>query len=258
MGSHSFADTEIFSKEKIESHKENVKKSNVENLFHRYSRLISSSTVDGSANCDDYKRFPGSILGQWDSAPKSLFFHNWKYRQETYEMLFATKADLAESIYSIALHTKDLDSTVSLSRFKRGAQGFHYSISQVVSWANSFARIPQKSHFAGSERFLSLLIEEKIVIRFSERFRAFGKVSHIIGAAPGIRRSLEKNLNHERWHVTWDHDVLFKNFYISKWCALSESEKESITKSFTGYNQDFESQIIEEWAVKQNEKNPIP
>ena len=234
-------------------------------LFKKYLS-VSDKTIPEfqTANSNVYSNnsahsteYPGWIVGKWKIKPDGLFFENWRYRNTTYEILFFTKAKLAQMIYDLALFSKDLDKSVSLARFKRGAQGFHYSTELVVTWANDLAKRQQNIASAGATTFLEKLHNDKVLFKSEGSCRATGKVQHIIGAAPGKKRSLALNLNHERWHVMWDENPQFRELYLGKWQTLSDSQKRTLLQGFIGYNQEREMQIVEEWAVKENEREPL-
>jgi|APSaa5957512622_1039677.scaffolds.fasta_scaffold16762_1 hypothetical protein len=229
----------------------------IEPIFNKY---ISSNkniySVDKS-DPNQIKEYPGWIAGEWTLKTRTLFFNNWPYRKSTYEILFPSKSRLAELIYSLACFTKDLDKSISLARFKRGAQGFHYSVDQLVLWANSFIKHQESPSGTDAKSLLEKLSNDQILVQSINGYESTGKILHIIGAAPGKKRSLELNLNHERWHVKWDEDVRFRELSLRKWQALPTAEKNNVFRSFPGYNHERKMQIIEEWAVKGQERNPI-
>jgi hypothetical protein len=55
--------------------------------------------------------------------------------------------------------------------------------------------------------------------------------------------------------VIWDEDIALKNEYLAKWSQLSSQDKENAVNSLKGYSMEKESQLIEEWAVREMEKN---
>ncbi|MEW6266035.1 MAG: hypothetical protein AB1641_23425 [Thermodesulfobacteriota bacterium] len=200
---------------------------------------------------------PGWILGEWEKRPDDLFREPWPYRAMTYELLFPTKKDIARTIYGLALFTRDLDPSVTLERFERGAGGFHYSLDQIVGWANAIEEKKQAFFTREEEAFLNKLVEDKVILKVQGRYVSLRQVSHVLGAAPMQNKSLVLNLDHERLHVFWDEDRSFQDSYIRRWRALSEADKEAVYSQLKGYNKENEMLIIEEWAVRQNEQKPF-
>lgn len=227
-------------------------KAEIQGLWHKYSG-IQIETEDPN---DDH-RYPGRIIGHWTERPEKIFYTNWPYRGTTYEMYFARKNKLGRAIYGIALFVKDIDPSITLSRFERGAQGFHYSIEQVINWANVVLQGNMK--FNTNEEFILLywLMEEDGISIDQGRWTSTGKIKHLLGIAPGRKRSLKLNLNHERYHVIWDEDTAFRQKYTTEWNQLSEDKRNDILEGLKGYDKSNIKQIIEEWAVRQNESGGI-
>ena len=234
----------------------------IQYLFKKYLSVSNKTIFEFQTDNNDVynnshlTKFPGWIIDKWKMKPEGLFFENWRYRSITYEVFSPTKTKLALMLYNLAIFSKDLDQSVTLARFKRGAQGFHYSVEQIVNWANVLSK--KQNIFNNVEKaFLEKLNKDKVLSKSKGRYRATGKIQHIIGAAPGKKRSLALNLNHERWHVMWDQNVEFREFYLGKWQGLPEAQKNALRQSFIGYNQEHEMQIVEEWAVKKKERVPL-
>jgi len=229
-------------------------------IFNKYQPItekqqIKFHNVKGELNVVG---FPGWIIGKWKSRQDDLFFHNWRYRKITYEILFPSKSSLAELIYSLACYTKDLDESVSLERFKRGAQGFHYSVEQLVQWANSLVKNQESLSKIDDRILLQKLLDDQVLVKSTNGYKDTGKILHLIGAAPGKKRGLALNLNHERWHIIWDEDIEFRELCLRKWQNLPNDQKSAVFRSFPGYNHANKMLIIEEWAVKEKERIPIP
>jgi hypothetical protein len=222
----------------------------IQALWEKYAAVLNQTEESQSA-----LQYPGRIVGSWPEKPERMFFANWPFRGLTYEIFFSQKRELARMIFGLALFTKDIDSSISLEKFEKGAQGFHYSISQVVSWANTVLQGELK--FNTNEEFVLLywLMEDEAISLDSGKWAATGRIKHILGVTPGRKRSLKVNLNHERFHVIWDEDLTFREKYTQKWNMLSEIKKEEILKEFKNYDQTNINQIIEEWAVRQNESD---
>jgi len=222
----------------------------IQGLWEKYS-LLPNETEKATVS----HQYPGRIIGEWPEKPGRLYFANWPYRGKTYEIFFSHKRELGRGIYGIALFTRDIDRAITLQKFEKGAQGFHYSISQVVDWAN--AVLQSKLKFNTNEEFVLLywLVEEKAITLVGGKWEPTGRIKHILGVTPGRKRSLKVNLNHERLHVIWDEDPAFREKYTDKWNKLTKVKREGILKDFKNYDQTNINQIIEEWAVRQNESD---
>jgi hypothetical protein len=100
------------------------------------------------------------------------------------------------------------------------------------------------------------LLDDGIVRIVDGKAAPGGAVRHILGAAPGTKRSFETTLRHERLHVLWDEEATFSGEYRQRWDAMSAGEKQEIRKSLSVYSQSNEAQLTEEWAIHQAEKLP--
>lgn len=80
-----------------------------------------------------------------------------------------------------------------------------------------------------------------------------GPVRHVLGAAPGHKRTFGDNLRHERLHIRWDEDPGFREKSEKQWAALSDDQKAQARRQLPQYP--AEAQLIEEWAVGLAEKN---
>jgi hypothetical protein len=226
-------------------------------LFKKYWELSRNRNEASGDSPKASDSCPGWIVGEWAKKPDSLFYDPWPYRKTTYEVLFPDKKSIARVIYGLALFTRDLDPSVSLERFERGAGGFHYDVEQVVEWAVAVTEKRWKIYTREEKEFLRKLVADRVILEDGGRVRPSGRFSHILGAAPQKTRSLALNLNHERIHVLWDEDPAFKERYTAKWRSLTPEEKSAVYKRLKGYNPEDEMQIIEEWAVRQNEDKPL-
>ena len=200
---------------------------------------------------------PGMIVGQWDDRPDGLFREQWPYRNITFEMYFPEKRLVARTIYGLALFTRDLDPSVTLARFERGAGGFHYSIDQVADWANAVETGAHPVYTQEEKDFLNQLVDQRLLLKVHGRFRNIGLIRHVLGVTPMRKRSLALNLRHERTHILWDEAPGFRDTYTKRWRTLSDEEKKAVYARLKGYNPENEMQIIEEWAVYQNEDKPV-
>jgi hypothetical protein len=220
----------------------------IQGLWEKYS-VLPNETKKAPASL----QYPGRIIGDWSEKPAKLYFANWPYRGTTYEIFFSQKRELGRMIYGLALLERDIDKSIALQKFEKGAQGFHYSISQVVNWANTV--LEGKLKFNTNEEFVLLywLMEDKAISLVDGMWAPTGRIKHILGVTPGRKRSLELNLNHERIHVIWDEDPAFQEKYTNKWNKLTEGKRAEILKGFKNYDRANINQIIEEWAVRQNE-----
>ena len=225
--------------------------SGIKTYFERYFNRNETTQPYSQKSC------PGWIVGNWRNRPEKLFCKRWAYRKFTYEIFFSSRSELARMIYGLALFTRDINETVSLERFEKGVQGFHYSTEQVLEWSNSVLKKDKPIYTKEEEGFLSKLVEDNVLSKSEGKHIATGNITHILGAASGKKRSLSLNLNHERIHIMWDEDVEFKELQLRKWENLSDSQKSDIYKKYKNRGLTDEIQIIEEWAVKQNETHPI-
>ncbi|MDR1111610.1 MAG: hypothetical protein LBP92_13195 [Deltaproteobacteria bacterium] len=192
------------------------------------------------------------IIGTPNNEIEILYNDLWKYKHITYELYYDNKISLANDIYSLAIFSNDITEEVSLERFEKGVQGFHYDLSQVCDWINNNNDIlnsPKKRQL-----FFYLLIDG-IITYMDNMAVSTGKVKHVLGVAPGNKRSMESAVQHERLHVAWDEDGEFRKGYTEKWNGLTDGEKDEIVKSLRGYSREKESQLIEEWAVRSMELN---
>lgn len=198
-------------------------------------------------------KFPGRLLGgATDHEGLYSFKASWKYRSDTYELVFARGEDLARCIYSLAIHAGDISADTKPERFYRGVSGFHYSIDQVVSWLNHTAAADLS---ADEQKFIQMLYDDKVISLSGGRYQA-ANIGHILGSAPGLKRSYEQNITHERLHVLWDCDAGMKAKFTNQFKALSAEEQAAVRQSLKQYNQSNEAQLIEEWAIAQAEQNP--
>ncbi|THB68508.1 MAG: hypothetical protein D6E12_06450 [Desulfovibrio sp.] len=201
--------------------------------------------------------FPGQILGEWDEPPLDLFQTPWPQRENTFEILAASSRDLARCIYGLALFTHDLDESISLERFERGAQGFHYSTDQIVDWANAVLSGEFPLYTTEELWFLGWLCEQNVLVVDEGDIASSGILGHILGASSGPHRSMALNLNHERLHVLWDESLPFNMEWHARWEELSDEQRQAVFEDLSGYDQDNIEGIIEEWSVRQNEAEAV-
>jgi hypothetical protein len=180
----------------------------------------------------------------------------WPWRQYGYELYFASSAELARSIYGLALETGDVAADMTLERFERGAQGFHYSLDQICRWAENLLSGRTSPRTGEERRLLDRLLLEGVLICRERKVVPGGAIHHVLGAAKGKKRSLADNLAHERLHVLWDEDKTFRNAGLSRWQALDGEEKQAVRASLPGYSPENEAQFVEEWTVREAEKLP--
>lgn len=224
----------------------------LEELWQKYSGMEAPR-----AETPQPAVFPGVILGAPQGKDESAFDYPWKFRGRSYEMHFENPEELARSIYSLALAAGDVSPDLPLEKFYGGVLGFHYSIRQAADWLNNAlkngkALSAQESRLAGR-----LLLDDALKIG-PDGFAPAGGIDHILGSAPGQKRSFAANLRHERLHVYWDENPDFRQEREAQWRTLAESEKDNIRKELKNYNQGNESQLIEEWAIKRAEKESMP
>ena len=207
-------------------------------LWERYSSL-SETNLQAKIQED----CPGQIVNYSNS-----FTYNWKYRSSTYELHYTEQQILSKSIYSLALYAKDISKDLPQEKFYNNVAGFHYTSVQISDWVNAVLNGLCQVNY-DENRFINTLIKDNVIIFQNGRFIPSSKISHVLGAAPGKKLSLNSNLMHERLHVFWDNDKSFKQHYLSCWNKLSAKDQDDIKKEFKNYNQNNIDQIIEEWAI---------
>ena len=230
-------------------------------LFNKYQKLTEPEpTPPKSAPQAEVEKtdgdLPGVIFSGWDRPPLDLFNERWPQREVTYEMYFPKTGPAGLMVYGLAVHAGDITSTVSRDRLARGAPAFHYSVKQITDWANDAARGNCPALYPEEQAFLDRLVRDGVIIRVSGLYWADRRIKHVLGASPSKKRTLNQNLNHERIHVMWDEDPNFREKYLNLWRTLSEEEKRDILEKLKQYNPENEMQLIEEWAVYQNESRP--
>lgn len=197
--------------------------------------------------------FPGRLLGQANPARTTLFQNNWGQRTNTYELHYEEPTQLSRTVYGLALHARDVDNTLPQEKFINKVLGYHYSIDQVCAWANALLNNEHKTNL-DDNILLGMLLMDKVLVLNQGRFEPGGTVKHILAAAPGKKRSFADNLRHERLHVLWDEDPIFKQAMLKLWEELPEQKKTEAKAGLNKFAKDNERQLIEEWAIKQAEK----
>lgn len=220
----------------------------LEDLWHKYSLQVEKDSQK------QQKTPPGKIVGVEIGKGASSFYHMWKFRSHTYEIHYDDPVDLARSIYTLALHAKDISSDLPKEKFYNGVLGFHYTVDQVCDWINNSLK-NNKSIFDEENILIGMLLCDKVLNIDHGKFVPTGKIKHVLGAAPGKKRTFEYNIRHERLHVVWDESLEFKNNAINTWSNMTDKEKDRVRKELKNYDQTNEQQLVEEWAVKQAEKN---
>lgn len=197
---------------------------------------------------------PGIVYGQPAGTGESSFFYQWQYRPKTYEMHFQDPVKLASGLRSLALFTHDISPELDPEKFYKGVTGFHYSTRQIADWLNHSLATRQTLNQAENE-FAGELLKNGVVTISSTGFAPGAKINHVLGAAPGKKRSFAQNLLHERLHVFWDENNQMRQTAHAAWKNLTESEKEAIRKRLKNYDQNNGEQLLEEWAIMEAEKN---
>jgi len=202
---------------------------------------------------------PGRVIGQASDEMHSAFTENWPFRSASYELYFTEKEQLAKTVYSLALFTGDIDSSILLEKFVKGVQGYRYSVGQVCDWLNSFFFKSDVASLAPSPDELSLvgyLLQDRIIRLEGKRFVSTGEVRHILAASSGKKRSFDLNLRHERLHVIWEESKTFCQNSLDQWSRISDEEKKGIRKTLHVYSDKNETDIVKEWAVRNAEQTP--
>ena len=209
------------------------------------------------ANGLPLSNFPGRIVDMEADAAQIIFHKKWPYRNSTYEIIAGDKRRLAGMVCGLAYFCGDLPPAVPLEKCINGVQGFHYTAAEAADWATALHRgsFPHRNSFK-EDQLIRWLIDDGALIRTQTGFRSSGKVKHIIGAAPGKKRKLYLNINHERLHVMWDEDRWFREYYIKLWRS-DPSHKRLFLSKHKVYSSLPELRQIEEWAVRMNEDKEI-
>ena len=192
---------------------------------------------------------PGRIFGPATDEMKALHANAWRYRAVTYELFYGDSQELARTVYGIALHAGDIDASLSPERFIKGARGYHYSVGQMCDWINDLMRKKEAEPRFDELVLLGLLLQDRVVTVREGRFVPTGTIKHVLGAAPGAKRSFADNLRHERLHIFWDENADMRRQTEEKWRALNAAEKDKARKALAQYAQGNEEQLIEEWAI---------
>lgn len=219
----------------------------LEDLWNQY--IVKSPTYQPPANASKHKtsNAPGLIIGKAQGEADSAFDYKWKYRERAFEMHFEKASDLSHSIYSLALHTRDISPKLPKEKFFKGVPGFHYSTEQIVTWLNDPEKMPLSTE---EKQFVAQLQQGGVVSLQAGRYVGSDSIDHVLGAAPGKKRSFAFNLRHERLHVFWDEDPQFRTRYQAEWLGLEEAEKLSARQNeLRNYAQGNEQQLVEEWAI---------
>ena len=198
---------------------------------------------------------PGRLPAHAPPAVQELFFAQSKARHLSYEILFPQQRMLGLAVFALALHAGDVPRDTKPQRFFKGVQGFHYSVAQVCAWRadlpHSLKGLPPES--AQAALWLARLLEEDQVIhKVAGKWQGTGGIVHVLGAARGEKRSLARNLRHERLHVLWDEDQDMRKEARAAWEALLPTEQEKAVRALQGYAAD-KALLLEEWAVRRLE-----
>jgi hypothetical protein len=198
---------------------------------------------------------PGRVVGQSAELTAFFFQSRWAHRQTTYELYFAEPEELARSVYSLALASGDITPDMPRDRFEKGVRGFHYSMEQVRRWADGV--LADEISLPRSERaFWDMLVADAVLSIADGKTVGSATITHILGAASGRRRRFIDNLRHERLHVLWDESPDFSLDAAARWAEMREEDKQEVFSSLSAYSTERESQIMEEWAVRQAERHP--
>ena len=181
------------------------------------------------------------------------FTHNWKYQSTTHELFYEDHRALARSIYGLAIYAGDVDSSLDPQKFIEGVLGYHYRVTQVCAWLNAVVSKKTSSPELDEENLIGVLLSDGVIAIKGGNFVPTGKYSHILAASQGKKRPFSDNLRHERLHVFWDEDSVFRERAQQEWKTLSEEERQKIRKTLHQYAQENEAQLLEEWAVKRAE-----
>ncbi len=224
----------------------------IQGLWDHYLHIYDSKKADDFAT----ENINFHVIGEFENYPYDLEHQSWPYKKISYEIIAASKTDLSRLIYGLALYVKDIDVAISLKHFENGVLGFHYSIDQILNWANDIQNGKINFKSPGEIVFLNLLVQDKLIHLHKGMWKSATSVKHVIGASESKNRSLLLNLTHERIHIFWDEDIEFKKDIEKKWLSLNSDEQDLVLKSLKMYNKENIHQIIEEWGVRSHENRP--
>lgn len=228
----------------------------LEEIWNKYAPGAAHVPDTANATARQESVFPGRILGEPQGEGESAFQHAWKYRSVTYELHYADPERLARSVYGLAIHARDVSPELPREKFFGGVRGFHYATWQICRWLDDARR--EGKNLSPEEAELADMLVQDGVIRLESGCEPGTPVRHVLGAAPGKKRSFARSLRHERLHVYWDEDIGFQARSRARWIALPDSEKEAERRKLKNYSQDNEWQLIEEWAVSGAEAQAVP
>ena len=217
----------------------------IENLWNKY--LHQAQTNNKQKTAKIYR-----VIGEENDEINKLIAYEWQYENITYQLFYDNQASLGDDIYYLAIFTKDITNEMTIERFRKGVQGYHYGIDQVCEWANSY-----KINENIENQLIKRLIEDNILISKEETYESTGKVKHILGVAYTGKRPMKSILQHEIIHILWDEDPSIQIKYTEIWNKMSDEEKNQVVNNLKGYSREKESQLIEEWAVKEIEKENL-
>lgn len=221
------------------------------NIWEKYA----AGATEGELIPKQEKAFPGRNKTSREPDRADFFYNPWKYRATTYEQHFASQRALAASVYGLALSAGDIDATMKRDVFLNNVLGFHYSVAQVCSWLMPAGGTPPLPLTVDEQNFVDELKQDGVIALEQNQCSAAGLIQHVVAATQGRKRTFEQNLRHERLHVFWDEDQEFRDASYSEWKTLSEQQRVEVKNELHQYAQSNELQLIEEWAVKQAEKN---
>jgi hypothetical protein len=218
---------------------------------------VASPGVDAVQAClqgrGDAVTAPGRIF--WDRTEASChsFTAPWRYRESTYELHYDDSRFLARISYALALHARDIDLSLPVEKFLGGLLGFHYSVDQVCAWLNDVTTGHSPDPALDEAVLAGLLLGDRVIVFRKGRFAPAGRVRHVLAASAGKKRSFASTLLHERLHVFWDEDAAFRESMNKEWQIMPAERKAAEKKALGRYASDNESQLMEEWAIRQAE-----
>jgi hypothetical protein len=193
------------------------------------------------------------VIGNANEEINNLIKDNWDYKSVTYELFFDNQVDLANTIYNLAIFAKDITDKITIERFQKGVQGFHYHINQICDWLNNSPELASNNDTI----LFQYLLEDNAIKVEDEVIVPTGTINHVLGIAYNPKRKMDSIAKHEQIHILWDEDPAIKDKYTDLWSKLTASEKEEVIGKLKGYSTENESQLIEEWAVREIEKNGL-
>jgi hypothetical protein len=223
-----------------------IQENSLEDLWNKYNIIVG--TDDRNRHVDEASSVKYRIIGSTNDEINDLITSDWRFKNLTYQLYYDNQAVMATDLYILAIFIKDISETVTLERFQKGVQGFHYSTQQICDWLND------SSTDLSSNNLHNYFIEDGVIKQLDNKFISTGKFEHVLGVAYNPKRKMSSIVMHESFHILWDEDKSVRNYYVNLWNSYNIDEKNTIISGLKGYSLENEEQLVEEWAVREMEK----